>query len=64
MFIECNALASEVDGVGALSGTVPSGGAIVIVSLVVGFACRYFRSENGRLIWVQTGISRRKRLQH
>ena len=63
MLIECNALASEVDGgVGALSGTVPDGGGIVC--LVVVFACRDFVSENGRLIWVQTGISRRKRLQH
>ena len=62
MFIESNALASEVDGVGALSGTVPDGGGIVC--LVVGFACRCFLSENGGLIWVQTGISRRKRLQH
>jgi len=52
VFIECNALASEVDGVGALSGTVPDGGGIVC--LVVVFACRDFVSENGRLIWVQT----------
>lgn len=61
MFIEGNALASEVDGVGALPGTVPDG---AIVCLVVVFACRDFLSENGRLIWVQTGISRRERLQH
>lgn len=64
MFIECNALASEVDGVGgALSGTVPDGPG-GIVCLVVVFAWRDFVSEDGGLIWVQTGICRRKRLQH